>query len=274
MKTWSVRIVVGGLVLLTVGWLLSMRVTPGSGEENPGAGAYRDITSFAAESPAWLQKLAEIGTEAGILVCLALAVIACWRARSEHHRKMAAALLVPVATGVAYVLSELVKSGIEEERPCRAVARAHPIAECPELGDWSFPSNHSVIVAGLMAALFLVWRAGAWLALPIAVLTAFSRVYLGVHYLHDVVAGFLVGAVVAPVVLRLLIRPGELIVARLRAVDVLRPVLTASGPAGASTAAHAADTRTVRAPAHSTHTENTHTEDTHTGNTRAEGTRP
>lgn len=52
--------------------------------------------------------------------------------------------------------------------------------------------------------------------LPVAVLAAFSRVFVGVHYPHDVVAGFLLGALVAWVLLRLLTRPAATAVRHVR----------------------------------------------------------
>ncbi|WP_219819924.1 hypothetical protein [Streptomyces sp. SM1] len=36
------------------------------------SGLYRDITDYAQDSPTWVQLAAEIGTEAGLLVFVAL----------------------------------------------------------------------------------------------------------------------------------------------------------------------------------------------------------
>ncbi|MGW8629766.1 phosphatase PAP2 family protein [Streptomyces sp. NPDC055793] len=169
---------------------------------------YRDITGFAQDTPTWVQHTAEVGTEAGILVFGALFVVAWWRSRRGDPRAFAIAVLAPVATAVAYVCSELLKSVVEEERPCRAVAGAVPsLAECPPTGDWSFPSNHATIAGGAAVALALVRWTAVRLTAPLALLMAFSRVFVGVHYPHDVVAGLLLGAVVAAVAVRLGIRP-------------------------------------------------------------------
>ena len=71
-------------------------------------------------------------------------------------RALAIAVLAPLVTAVAYVCSELLKSAVDEERPCRAVAGAvASIVECPAYGDWSFPSNHSTIAG---AAAVPAWR--------------------------------------------------------------------------------------------------------------------
>ncbi|MEU0618313.1 phosphatase PAP2 family protein [Streptomyces albogriseolus] len=172
------------------------------------SGLYRDITDHAHDAPAWLRHTAEIGTEAGLLVFVGLFALGWWRARHSDTRAFAIAVLAPLATAVAYVCSEVLKSVVTEERPCRAVTGAAPsLAECPPYGDWSFPSNHATIAGASAAALVLVRRALILLAAPLALLAAFSRVFVGVHYPHDVVAGLLLGAAVAPAVVALATRP-------------------------------------------------------------------
>lgn len=165
---------------------------------------YRDITDFAHDTPMWVQHGAGIWTEAGLLVFVALFATAWWRARRDTPHAFAIAALAPVATAVAYVCSEALKSAVTQERPCRAVAgAAASLAECPPHGDWSFPSNHATIAGAAAVALALVRRALLWLTAPLALLMAFSRVFVGVHYPHDVLAGLVLGTLVALVAVRL-----------------------------------------------------------------------
>ncbi|WP_217167185.1 phosphatase PAP2 family protein [Streptomyces sp. AC512_CC834] len=199
---------------------------------------YRDITGFAQDTPTWVRHATEVWTEAGILVFGALFVVAWWRSRRGDTRAFAIAVLAPVATAVAYVCSELLKSGFAEERPCRAVAGAVPsLVECPPAGDWSFPSNHATIAgaSAVALALALVRRAVIWLTAPLALLMAFSRVFVGVHYPHDVAAGLLLGAVVAAAAVRLGTRPVTRLAeaARASTAPAVR-WLTGPGPAAAS----------------------------------------
>ena len=164
---------------------------------------YRDIVDFALSTPAWLHTLAEKGTDAGLFLFAALFVLTWWRARYAPARDLALALAGPAGIVCAYVSSEIVKIFIMEERPCRGGIAT--IAECPPPSDWSFPSNHSVITAGAAGALILAWRALAWVVLPLAAVMAFSRVFVGVHYPHDVAAGFLIGLALAPLFTLLLV---------------------------------------------------------------------
>ncbi|MFE5599774.1 phosphatase PAP2 family protein [Streptomyces coelicoflavus] len=196
-----------------------------------GVGVYRDITEWAATTPGWMRSAGEIGTELGILVFVALFAVQWWRARARDDRSMAQALLAPAAVVVVYGLSEIIKLWLHEERPCRAVPDVRTIAACPAPGDWAFPSNHSVIAAASAATLLVTWRLVAAFTLPLAALVALSRVYVGVHYLHDVAAGALLGLVLAPLLLLAVRAPGTRAVARLRQRPVLKPVLGAAPPA-------------------------------------------
>lgn len=60
---------------------------------------------------------------------------------------------------------------------------------------WSaFPSDHATFFFSLAVGLFFISRTLGWLALVHAVLIiSFPRVYLGLHYLTDIVAGALLG---------------------------------------------------------------------------------
>ena len=73
------------------------------------------------------------------------------------------------------------------------------------VGGFAMPSGHATMAFALMTTLLLVEpRLRTWWAAPVlaayAVLTAVSRVVLGVHYLTDVVAGALLGTGCALVV--------------------------------------------------------------------------
>ena len=73
--------------------------------------------------------------------------------------------------------------------------RPEPVYQLMEVAEWSFPSGHAqhgaTMWLGLAAELGQTW---AWiLSSLITAGIASSRVYLGVHYLRDVIAGVIVG---------------------------------------------------------------------------------
>jgi undecaprenyl-diphosphatase len=66
----------------------------------------------------------------------------------------------------------------------------------------SFPSGHTAAITGLLASLVAWRRRLAAIAVPVICLVAASRVYLGAHHLSDVLAGALLGTIVALAVFR------------------------------------------------------------------------
>lgn len=199
---------------------------------------YRDIVSWADDTPPMGQTFMEHFTDVGLLLLVGLWALALWRTRRGPARPMAVALISAGGAVAAYLVSEAAKGILTVERPCRTMRDVAIIAdECPPTGDWSFPSNHATIAVALAVAILLTsWRLGL-LALPIAALTAFSRVFLGVHYPHDVIAGVLIGAFVTVIVVLVLRYPGTKLVTLLRERTVLRRLLTAGpSPVGASAA--------------------------------------
>ncbi|WP_017581357.1 phosphatase PAP2 family protein [Nocardiopsis valliformis] len=191
----------------------------------------RAVVDSVAEFDPWVQHAFDLGTELLLGVFAILFLASWWRARSIDSRTVGLALFAPVATIVAYLVSNTIKGIIAQERPCQAMTDLAAIATCPPAGDWSFPSNHAAIAGAAAATLILAWRRIAVVIAIFAVLEAFSRVVVGVHYPHDVTVGLLVGAIVATLVSLLAARPLTALVDKLAEVNTLRPLLRAETPA-------------------------------------------
>lgn len=121
-------------------------------------------------------------------------ILLCWR-----WRDVTPLVLGVVATGGSVLITVLGKRVIARARP--AIEEAVP----PYETSMSFPSGHSLnafVIAGLLAYLLIrhFWDRGRWLKVLIGVLAAvyavtmgLTRVYLGHHWLTDVVGAWVIG---------------------------------------------------------------------------------
>lgn len=101
------------------------------------------------------------------------------------------------------------------------------------------PSNHAAIAGGSAVALCRLGRPLAARGIGIALLAAVSRVFVGAHHLHDVIAGLLLGATIGLALL--LVRIVVSIVRRLRAFAGTRWLVGRSTAPGAAKAAEAGE---------------------------------
>jgi undecaprenyl-diphosphatase len=109
-------------------------------------------------------------------------------------------LLVPwVAVALSWTLAEGAKYLFNRARPYIDDTEVAPLIKTPSSS--SFPSGHSATAAAGAITLSAVYPSLAPALVLSAFLVALSRVYLGVHYPFDVLAGALIGAVTAGAVL-------------------------------------------------------------------------
>ncbi|GGS31916.1 phosphatase PAP2 family protein [Streptomyces nojiriensis] len=184
---------------------------------------YTRVTDLAQQAPGWLDGLVAAWSDYGLALFAVLMLAAWWRARAvADPARTAMALAAPLVVVVAFLADTGVKLVFREQRPCQTLHTV-TLEACPPLGDWSFPSNHAAIAAAAAAALWVTDRRLAAIAVPAALLMAFSRVWVGAHYPHDVVLGLAVGAVIAWLLTRVAHRAAPLVqrVARTR----LRPLV-------------------------------------------------
>lgn len=156
---------------------------------------YVDITRFA-QSATWLAKPVEIFTEYGLLAFVPVFAWLLWRSRRQGNAALAKVLWIPIALVIGYVISSVIKSAVNEVRPCQVLTQVHTLLPCDPPSDFAFPSNHTVIAFSFAVAVLLVNRTWGVLALIFALLMGLSRIYVGAHYPHDVLAGLVIGCVV------------------------------------------------------------------------------
>lgn len=183
------------------------------------------VTDLARDTR-WLNGPLEWWTNAGLAVFAVLMLAGWWRARHRDAAAMATALAAPVAVAAAFAVAEVVKKIAAEPRPCRAMPHAFIVEACPAPSDYAFPSGHTTAAAATVAALWLLDRRLAAIAAVFAAVEAFTRVYVGGHYPHDVLGSIVLALPVAYLVALLLRRAAAPLVGRLRQ-GVLSPVLAA-----------------------------------------------
>jgi undecaprenyl-diphosphatase len=147
-------------------------------------------------SPGWLDGVMRFVTFLGYYwVVLPLLVLAAYAFYRKGRRISAALLMISTLGGI--VLTSVLKDAFERSRP--------GLFESAYVeSSYSFPSGHATIAVGFYGTLTLlvVWRLRGlrrWAVvlggLVLVLLIGFSRMYLGVHYPTDVLAGFLAAPV-------------------------------------------------------------------------------
>jgi membrane protein DedA with SNARE-associated domain len=148
------------------------------------------VATFRA--PEWVTPLiwiTALGSSKVIVVLLALGALTLWLLRGPW---LVAGLLVSSLGAAAF--NALAKLTFQRPRPLEAILLEH---------SYSFPSGHATIAVAFYGFLGYVlirqtrsWKRQVnWLSLSavLILLIGLSRILLGVHYLSDVWAGYLVG---------------------------------------------------------------------------------
>jgi len=146
--------------------------------------------------PAWLEEAARDITALGSYAVLGIVFFAVIAYLLLMQRR-AAALWVTASVVGGMLLSNVLKYSFDRPRP-------DFVAHTARVFSSSFPSGHAMLSAVtfltlgvLLASIYNSWRLKVFIlgiAIFLTVMVGVTRVYLGVHYPTDVLAGWCVGA--------------------------------------------------------------------------------
>ena len=97
--------------------------------------------------------------------------------------------------GVSWGVVTLLKSLFGETRPFFVIGEIKPLFILG--GDDSFPSGHATVFSTLATLVYLDNKKLGYFFIFSAILIGLSRIIAGVHYIHDILAGFALGAILA-----------------------------------------------------------------------------
>ena len=120
---------------------------------------------------------------------------------ASRRRFPLGAVLATVSYLVATGLANVLKAVFDRPRPSVGHPEIHPLVAVPHSA--SMPSGHAAGAFAAAVAVGLVHPRLRWPLLVLASLIALSRVWLGVHYLTDVIVGAALGSAVAYVAWRI-----------------------------------------------------------------------
>jgi undecaprenyl-diphosphatase len=197
-RVFLLRLALGAFVLIAAAWLFGAIAEDVVNKDAPLGTIDLDVATWlhAHMTPActsFMFFVSDLGAPLTVMAMASVtAIFLLWK--RQRYRLFLLVLAVPGGALLNVIIKHLVH-------------RDRPIFDDPiqTLTSYSFPSGHamgSTVFYGTLAAI-VVWQVRDWrlralvisVAALLVALICFSRIYLGVHYLSDVTAGFLAGVV-------------------------------------------------------------------------------
>jgi undecaprenyl-diphosphatase len=160
-------------------------------------GLFRSINRFA-DRTSWAHGLFRANAGYGVVLFAVLLVVAYLDGRQHNDlTAVAGTVWAALAALVALGVGQIVGGAIDRARPYETMTNVHLLVD--KTTDFSFPSDHATVAGAVAVGLLFANRRWGLVASVLAVLMAFTRVYVGAHYPGDVVAGLALGGFISTI---------------------------------------------------------------------------
>lgn len=190
-STFSKMVVIGLFLCAAVFLLIYFLIPP----EGPSAlDRMTGVWIAGTETPGWTKVMQTVSVLGGSAVIVALTLLLT--AVAAWFTGIRKAMWILAGVAVAYLANTALKAWIARPRPA--------VAWGIEANGFSFPSGNAML-AIVLYGMFAIWmgrygrvgkKAGAaigWISALLIILTGWSRLYFGVHYVTDILAGYASG---------------------------------------------------------------------------------
>lgn len=158
-------------------------------------GLFDFINDGAGHSHA-LDQLAKFGANDLIFVLgVVIVLMGLWLLLHDFRLALQVGIIGAIAVGASLLVGKIISDVWFEARPFVD----HPTATelIKHAADAAFPSDHCLVAGAAATVAILAWRWWGLIPAAFALLIAYARVFVGVHYPGDVLAGLAIGVVCA-----------------------------------------------------------------------------
>ncbi len=149
-----------------------------------------------ADRTGWAHGFFKANASYGIvLFAILLATAYIDGRRHANLRAVAGSVWAAGAALVALGIGQVIGAAINRARPYETMANVHLLVD--RTTDFAFPSDHATVAGAVAVGLLFTNRRWGIVASALAILMAFTRIYVGAHYPGDVLGGLALGALVA-----------------------------------------------------------------------------
>ena len=150
---------------------------------------FRAVNGFAGQV-SFLDWLAETLSAIGTLWVPGILLTGYWCWLSWREALLAAPVLGG-SIGLVDFMGARIKDLVARPRPCMVLPDVHQIEGCGKV--FAFPSNHALNTATAAAFFQVLYPRSGWVSWPLVAMIGLARVYIGAHYVSDVLVGWLIG---------------------------------------------------------------------------------